>query len=69
MMKNNMKKERKLTEEEMNKLKSEAILIYDLYDKHGTYPYEMYTLLSSYAINENLPFSMDDYIKISNMLR
>ena len=63
-----MKKERKLTDEEMNKLKSEAVLIYDLYDKLGIYPYEMYTLLSSYAINENLPFSMDDYVKISNMI-
>lgn len=64
-----MNNKKVLTEEELNKLKEEAVLIYDLYDKLGIYPYEMYTLLSSYAVNHNLPFSMDDYVKISNMLR
>ena len=60
-----MKKKRLPTEKEMVKLKAEADQIYNLYLQMGTYPYEMYTLLASYALKENIPFDMDIYLKVT----
>lgn len=55
---------RKATEEEINRLKIKYYSILNLYNRFGEYPYELYTLLSTYAINESIPFDMKTYLKL-----
>lgn len=62
-----MKKKRAATKEEIIKLRNVSDLIYKLYNKVDSYPYEMYTLLSSYAIKEKIPFDMDTHLKVLNL--
>lgn len=59
-----MKRQRTATEEEIAKLRVRADSIRNLYTRNGMYPYEMYTLLATFAIDERIPFDMDTFLKV-----